>query len=277
MTEFPIALKGDLALVGHAYILEGGLPDRLIIGRAFAKRLNCQATAASGRADACGECLSCRVFESGNHPDIFFVTGTKATGIGVDDVRDQIVSRMVTQPFKYRYKIFIVDKAETLTPAAQNALLKTIEEPAAYGVFLFLAEHVHTLLPTLLSRCALVKLGETATIPSTEALALAKEIASTIAGMDVLTTMGLYRRFEPYKESRESLASLLDMLYLTYAKQVTHAAVTGEIIQNIWYDSITAIQHTKQVLAQNGNFQLAIELMLLKLSGVSLTNNEHSL
>ncbi|MCL2403994.1 MAG: hypothetical protein FWC92_00465 [Defluviitaleaceae bacterium] len=269
MSELPIALSGDIAqlTVGHAYIIEGGLPDRINIGHAFAKRLNCL-DALPGSISACDTCLSCRVLESGNHPDIFFVKGTKATGIGVDDVRDQIVSPMATQPFKYRYKVFIIDKAETLTPAAQNALLKTIEEPAPYGVFLFLAAHVHTLLPTLLSRCVLVKLGETEDIPDLEAQALAEEIASTIADMDVLDAILLYRRFEPYKESRESTANMLDMLYLSYARRVTQAALMGEKIQNIWYDSIAAIQHTKQVLAQNGNFQLAIELMLLKLSGI---------
>jgi len=270
MGKFPVALSGP---VGHAYILEGGLPDRLDIGRTFAKRLNCQGlesdTNTTDKTGACGVCISCRVFESGNHPDIFIVSGTKATGIGVDDVRDQIIIPMATKPFKYRYKIFIVDKAETLTPAAQNALLKTIEEPAPYGVFLFLAAHVHTLLPTLLSRCVLVKLGETEDIHDLEAQALAEEVASAIAEMDILDAMALYRRFEPYKESRESIANLLDMLYLSYAKRITQAAEEGENIRKLWYDSIAAVQHTKQILAQNGNFQLAIELMLLRLSGVS--------
>ena len=264
MSEFPIALRGS---VGHAYILEGGLTNRLAIGNAFAKRLNCM-TKGIDLTSACDECLSCRVFESGNHPDIFFVKGTKATGIGVDDVRQQIIMPMVTQPFKYKYKIFIVDKAETLTPAAQNALLKTIEEPASYGVFLFLAAHVHTLLPTLLSRCILVKLGEKDIMPDMEAQALAEEIAEIVADMDVLETMALYRRFEPYKESRESITNLLDMLYLSYARRITQAAVAGKDENPLWYDSIAAIKHTKQVLAQNGNFQLAVELMLLKLSGV---------
>ena len=260
MSKFPFALRG-----AHAYILEGSPLDRLTIGRAYAKQLNCLA----GQDSACGECLSCRVFESGNHPDIIFVTGTKATGIGVDDVREQIVFPMATQPFKYKHKIFIIDKTETLTPAAQNALLKTIEEPAPYGVFLFLAAHVQSLLPTLLSRCVLVKLGATAKLPDAEHEALAEEIASTIADMDILETMAQYRRFEPYKESRESISNLLDMLYLSYAKRITQAAARGEKTNRIWYDSIAAIQYTKQALAQNGNFQLAIELMLLKLNGVA--------
>ena len=262
MGELPQALR---AQAGHAYILEGA--GRLEHGRAFAKRLNCLEVQQDGQNGPCGLCLSCRIFESGNHPDIFFVTGTKATGIGVDDVREQIVLPMATQPFKYRYKIFVVDKAETLTPAAQNALLKTIEEPAPYGVFLFLAAHTHNLLPTLLSRCVLVKLGETAPVPDDDIQELAEEIVGTVAGLDIYETMALYRRIEPYKESRESARQLLDMLYLAYGRRITNAAANGESPKALWFTSLDAISYTKQVLSQNGNFQLAMELMLLKLNG----------
>ncbi|MCL2527470.1 MAG: hypothetical protein FWE42_03545 [Defluviitaleaceae bacterium] len=261
MGGLPSVLKNKR---GHAYILEGEATETLALGQAFAKGLNCLA---SQEVNPCGQCLSCRVFESGNHPDIFYVKGTKTTGIGVDDVRDQIVMAMTTQPFRYKYKIFIVDKAETLTPAAQNALLKTIEEPAHYGVFLFLATGVHTLLPTLMSRCVLVKLGETAKTPNAEHEALAEEIAGNINRMDILETLALYRRFEPYKESRESMTQQLDMLYLAYARRISQAASKGEPQCKQWHDSISAVQHTKQVLAQNGNFQLAVEMMLLRLSG----------
>ncbi|MCL2362622.1 MAG: hypothetical protein FWC73_12525 [Defluviitaleaceae bacterium] len=247
----------------HAYVLEGEAAERLALAREYAKGLNCLDN--NGPRDACGHCLSCRVFESGNHPDIFFVTGTKATGIGVEDVRSQIVEEMTTSPFKYRYKIFFIDKAETLTPAAQNALLKTIEEPAAYGVFLFLAAHVHTLLPTVLSRCVTIKLGEK--LVTSEHEALAEEIAGSIPGKDILETMALYKRFEPYKESRESMGQLLDMLYLSYGKRISKAGERNETPEKLWFDSIDTVRHTKQVLTQNGNFQLAVELMLLKLSG----------
>ncbi|MCL2571407.1 MAG: hypothetical protein FWE11_03310 [Defluviitaleaceae bacterium] len=260
MGELPEQLRHN---IGHAYILEGEASKRLALGRAFAKNLNCLESS----DDACGQCISCRVFESGNHPDVFFVKTTKATSIGVDDVRDQIVNEMATKPFKYKYKVFIVDKAETLTPAAQNALLKTIEEPAHYGVFLFLATHVHTLLPTILSRCVLVKLGDEQAIPELEHEALAEEIADNITSMDILGTMALYKRFEAYKESRESMTKLLDMLYLSYAKRIRQSADKNDYVNKHWFNSIAAINQTKEVLAQNGNFQLAVELMLLKLNG----------
>ena len=261
MGRLPSALS---AYTSHAYIIEGEADERLSLGYSFAKGLNCL----EGPGDACDHCLSCRVFESGNHPDIFYVVGTKTTGIGVEDVREQLVQEMATQPFKYKYKIFIVDKAENLTPAAQNALLKTIEEPAPYGVFLFLATHVHTLLPTLLSRCVLVKLGEKLREPDLEQEALAEEIADNIAHMDILDTLALYKRFEQYKESRESMAQMLDMLYLSYSRRIKQGVARSEAANKLWFDNISAIQHTKQILAQNGNFQLAVELLLLKLNGI---------
>jgi len=258
MGELPGAL---LNAVGQAFIIEGEASHA--IGRVFAKGLNCQA---DGRI-ACNSCLSCRIFESGNHPDIQYVKGSKS--IGVDDVREQIVAPMMSKPHSYKYKIFIVDKAQTLTPAAQNALLKTIEESASYGVFLFLAAHTHTMLPTLLSRCVLVKLQEDAKKkPPIEIQAMAEEIAEGVAKMDILETMSLYRRIEPYKENKESVSQLLDMLSLAYSKKITKAITSGNTPHKLWFDSLAAIRHTKRVLDRYGNFQLAIELMLLKLNNI---------
>jgi DNA polymerase-3 subunit delta' len=142
--------------VSHAYIFEGpkgsGKRD---LASAFAKSLQCEANG----DQACGECISCRVFESGNHPDIIYVApagGTKS--IGVDDVREQVNRNMGIKPFKYRYKIFFVDNASTMTPAAQNAMLKNVEEPEEYGIFLFMADNLAAFLPTVLSRCVVYKL-----------------------------------------------------------------------------------------------------------------------
>jgi len=257
MDQLPNALKNR---TGQAYILVGEAAERLALGRFYAKTLNCL----ENSMDACGHCLSCRVFESGNHPDIFFISGTKTTGIGVEDVRNQIVQEMATSPFKYKYKVFIIDNAETLTPAAQNALLKTIEEPAPYGVFLFLATHIHSFLPTVLSRCITIKLEEKFVVSDHEVFA--EDLASSITNMDIIETLALYKRFEPYKESRESMSELLDMLYLAYGKRIRKTIAKNESQNSHWFGCIATIQNTKQILSQNGNFQLAVELMLLKLS-----------
>lgn len=92
-------------------------------------------------------------FDSGNHPDVKWVTHEKANSIGVDDVREQINNDIVIKPYSSKYKVYIIDEAEKMTVQAQNALLKTIEEPPEYAVILFLTNTLDVLLQTVRSRC----------------------------------------------------------------------------------------------------------------------------
>jgi len=234
------------------------------LARILAKGINCVET--TDKETPCGQCISCRVFETGNHPDTFYVIKTKQNSIGVDDVREQIIEPMSTKPFGYNYKVFIIDKSETLTPAAQSALLKTIEEPAPYGFFLFLAPNAHHFLPTILSRCHLRKVYGKVN-PNPELLALAKEITDTAHNLDIIDAFAWYRKFEPYKESKEALLELLDSIYHAYGEKITDSSRVGQIPPEEWLNAVSAVAHTKDVLSKNGNTQLAIELMMTKLSG----------
>ncbi len=141
------AISGDKAF--HAYIFQGepGTGKKLM-ARAFAAGLQC--TAKEDRP--CGECKSCKQQASGNQPDIIWVTHEKS-GIGVDDIRNQINHTMDIKPFSSQYKIYIVPEAEKMSEEAQNALLKTIEEPPAYGIVILLTANINMLLPTIRSRC----------------------------------------------------------------------------------------------------------------------------
>lgn len=139
----------------HAYILTGeaGM-GRKSLANAFAMALQCE----EGKAKACGQCHSCRQFLSGNHPDVIYVRHEKPGSIGVDDVRVQIVDDVEIKPYSSPYKIYIVDQAELMTVQAQNALLKTIEEPPEYVVIILLTTNSESFLPTILSRCTVLKL-----------------------------------------------------------------------------------------------------------------------
>lgn len=139
----------------HAYILTGeaGM-GRKSLANAFAMALQCEAE----QAEACGECHSCRQFLSGNHPDVIYVRHEKPGSIGVDDVRSQIVDDVEIKPYSSPYKIYIVDQAELMTVQAQNALLKTIEEPPEYVVIFLLTTNAESFLPTIISRCTVLKL-----------------------------------------------------------------------------------------------------------------------
>ena len=141
-----IAKKGQ---VSHSYILNGpeGTGKRLIADW-FARLLQC-----TGEDRPCGRCLSCLQAVSGSHPDIIHVEHEKPNLIGVDDVRTGINQTMPVRPYSGRYKIYIVDEAERMNVQAQNALLKTIEEPPEYGVIFLLTTNAAAFLPTILSRC----------------------------------------------------------------------------------------------------------------------------
>lgn len=140
--------------VNHAYIFNGekGCGKKLI-ARTFAKALQCEKQG----LDACCECKSCLQTESENQPDIIKITHEKA-GIGVEDIRLQINGDVSVKPYSSPYKIYIMADADKMTEQAQNALLKTIEEPPEYAVFLLLTDNVDRLLPTVLSRCIVLNL-----------------------------------------------------------------------------------------------------------------------
>src|SRR3712207_5364194 len=107
--------------------------------------------------DACGRCHHCRQSESRNQPDIVYVTHEKPNTISVDDIRTQLGSDIVIRPYASDYKIYIIDEAEKMNEQAQNALLKTIEEPPAYAVIFLLTNNAQTLLQTIRSRCILLE------------------------------------------------------------------------------------------------------------------------
>lgn len=143
--------------VSHAYIFNGEMGSgKKMLARAFAMTLQCEKNSST----PCLECHSCKQAMSGNQPDIIWLKPEKPTSIGVTDVREQINTDIQIKPYSSRYKIYIVDDAQKLTIQAQNALLKTIEEPPVYGIVIFLTTNANTFLPTILSRCTMINLKD---------------------------------------------------------------------------------------------------------------------
>ena len=136
--------------VSHAYIINGPQDaGKMMLAEAFATTLLCEAKG----QDACGECHSCKQAEGKNQPDIIYVTHEKPNTVSVDDIRYQINNDIEIKPYASPYKVYIVDDAEKMNVQAQNALLKTIEEPPAYAIILLLTSNAAGFLPTILSRC----------------------------------------------------------------------------------------------------------------------------
>ena len=251
--------------MSHAVIVMGA--DAISRANILAKGKNCLTS--NSIETPCGSCKSCMLFDSGNHPDTFYVKKTKTAGIGVDDVREQVITPMATKTFSYNFKVFIINKAETLTPAAQSALLKTIEEPAPYGFFLFVAPHLYNFLPTVVSRCHVYKTNENYISDAQDAdiKKLAVRIVEKVENCDVFEAFQLYKELEPYKDSKELLQELLDLIYYAYGTKIVTAVKVGQVPEKKWQDATHIITKTKTALSQNGNTQLAMEIMLAKLAG----------
>lgn len=157
MMHFENAIK--MGKLSHAYIINGEESSgKMALARRFAKALQCDKNAGqSHTGEACGQCKSCRQTDSGNQPDIKYITYDKS-GIGVDEIREQINEDIDIKPYSSRYKIYIIPDSEKMTVQAQNALLKTIEEPPEYAILILLTTNADTFLQTILSRCVLLNI-----------------------------------------------------------------------------------------------------------------------
>ncbi|MGI6095260.1 MAG: DNA polymerase III subunit delta' [Lachnospiraceae bacterium] len=141
--------------VSHAYIFDGEEKSgKKLLANLFAMTLQCEA----GRTEPCFQCSSCKKVQSRNHPDIIFLDHEKANLISIDEIRTQVVNDVAIKPYTGPYKIYIIDEAEKMNLQAQNAILKTIEEPPAYVVIMLLTSNISALLPTILSRCVTLHL-----------------------------------------------------------------------------------------------------------------------
>ncbi|NMA83595.1 MAG: DNA polymerase III subunit delta' [Epulopiscium sp.] len=301
--------------VSHAYIIDGeeGMGKRTMVST-MAKTLQCL----EQKSEPCNHCISCKAFDSGNHPDVILVQAVKRKSIGVDDIREQIQQDIDIKPYQYKYKIYMIEDADTMTIAAQNALLKTLEEPPLYGIIFLLSSNYQRFLPTILSRCVVLQLKpiaqqqvkqylmqelmlseEQAELYSNFAqgnIGKAKKIISDthfiekrdqviqwverLSQEDLISLFQMQKDFEPYKDE---IQEVLDILY-TWYRDLLLVKQLGENAYLIHQDqkkillkqahvlsynrigqALDSIRLAQDQLSKNANFQLTIEMMLLKL------------
>ncbi|MCI8633333.1 MAG: DNA polymerase III subunit delta' [Lachnospiraceae bacterium] len=144
--------------LGHAYLLEGirGIGKKTLTD-AFVKALLCQHRSEDG--ESCGSCAACRSFDHHNHPDVKRIAPAEdKNSISVKQIREELIKDINICPYDSLRKVYIIEAADKLTIEAQNAMLKTLEEPPTYGIIVLLAESSTSFLPTVLSRCVRISL-----------------------------------------------------------------------------------------------------------------------
>ena len=305
--------------VGHAYILNG--PDRSgkrLLADAFAEALQCESPEARKSGNPCHSCRSCKQAESGNNPDILTVLHEKPNTISVEDIRTQVVNTVDIRPYACAYKVYIIDEAEKMNVQAQNALLKTIEEPPQYAVILLLTNNADLFLQTILSRC--VRLDLTAVpddlvrsylmkevkIPDYDAnlcVAFAQgnvgkavslatsedfheiraevvDLMKHIHEMDIAELVAAVRHLNDEKLEIQDFFDILmiwfrDVLLYKATKEIDALTFKDEVLEikkqadRSSYQGleqvIEAIEKAKSRLQANVNFELTMEMLLLKI------------
>jgi DNA polymerase-3 subunit delta' len=165
-------------IAGHRHLLDllagavarGSLSPSLIfagpegVGKrkaaiSLAQVLNCPSRQSTATGlDACGTCASCTRIARGVHPDILLIEPGDTGTIKIDQIRDAI-DKSAYRPFEGRRRVVIVDQADALIVEAQNALLKTLEEPPPASMFVLVTSRPDVLLPTVRSRCQRLRFG----------------------------------------------------------------------------------------------------------------------
>ena len=134
--------------IGHAYLFTGTRgTGKTSIAKIFAKSVNCLSP---NHGSACGECENCKKLEQEN--DINIIEIDAASNNKVDDIR-QIRENVKFMPVGAKYKVYIIDEVHMLSDSAFNALLKTLEEPPSFVIFILATTEVHKLPQTIMSRC----------------------------------------------------------------------------------------------------------------------------
>lgn len=134
--------------IGHAYLFTGTRgTGKTTIAKIFARTVNCEKPTENG---PCGQCRICRAIAAGASMNVIEIDA--ASNNGVDNIRE-IVDEVSYSPAEGRYKVYIIDEVHMLSIGAFNALLKTLEEPPSYVIFILATTEVHKLPITILSRC----------------------------------------------------------------------------------------------------------------------------
>ena len=262
--------------LSHSYLISGS--EEIALGKSIAKHVLCKQ-----EHTGCGSCSSCLKLASGNHPDFMVITpdGASIKNAQVEEFQEFIFIR----PFESKYKIVIFNEAHLMTERAQNRILKVLEEPPEYAVFIFMTKQMEIMLETVHSRCQILNANEDEghevnKVLFEKALELVHGIEKQDAGRVLefgayvkqdksqvtqflvqLTT--ILRDIMIFRETHNNqLISAENLTILNYKEQLGKLSTNISRKKNI--ELIELIEEVDQRLKSNMNFDLTVDKLLFK-------------
>ena len=248
------ALTGNVA---HAYIIEGDAGvQKGMVAKAFAKAILCREKRGAG----CDECVICNKIEHDNHEDIFYV---RKDGNSIkDENMSALQERLKNKPLGER-NIAIVEDADTMTLRAQNRILKTLEEPPSGTVIILLSENTESLIPTILSRCAVIRLAHTEDIEDVESAETAKRVADSL--IDGKPFVEIKKMLSSVSENKDKAYAFLDALEHFYGNMaVRDDEASRNYPKEYIYSRVGDIEEARRDLKRNAVTGYVIKSFVLK-------------
>lgn len=197
--------------VSHGYLFQGSKSiGKSKLARVFAKTLLCK----EKKDVPCNQCTSCLKFDSGNHPDVF-IQNVQGESFKKEQI-EELQRSIKTLPYEGERKIYILEDIDKITQQAQNSFLKTLEEPPIYVTILMTVTNSHSLLPTIVSRCQVLKLRPVESIKIEELLVnnyhKSQEEARIISSFSngIIGEAINLAHSEDFRNQREEIISVID-------------------------------------------------------------------
>lgn len=267
--------------VSHSYIFSGisGI-GKFLFAKEFAKAILC-----TGEQEPCNECKSCESIENGNNPDLIIID-EQTNSIKTEQIKE-LTSDVLEKPIKGNKKIYIINNSENMTKEAQNALLKTLEEPPEYAIIILVTSNENLLLNTIKSRCIKILFSNLSDEEILEYFErnheeINKQMVSTFGG-SIEKAINLKDKIEIYEkiknvfeniEQRNELEILRlkdDVLndkdeifsILDYINTCFYNKMINNISKAEQYNKcIQAVEEAKTRLRRNSNYDMTIDNLL---------------
>lgn len=262
----------------HAYLFLGEKTRVLKEATELAMAVNCLMP---GGKIPCGGCLACRKIRHGNHPDVIRIEPQGAS-LKIGQVRE-VQKAIYYKGFEGRCKVVILSGADFLTTEAANSLLKVLEDPPQGTLFILTAQNGDNILPTVLSRCQLIKIAgdEQAGKNENDLQSGLSEVRDILAKLPTMDYSELLAASGSWEKNRENVRALLDQL-LAYLRDTVAAKITADdrlAVLPHWFseagensiDPNTAllaaeeVQKSQRQIDQNANLHLVLDVLFIKL------------